>query len=420
MVLGLVLASSAHAGYNVVDLGGLPGGSAALGIAADGTIGGWQLTGPFQPHATRFTPSGPVDLGTLGGDASLALGVGSGGKVVGWARLDESIRHAFLEQDGVMRDLGTLGGDVSQAFGVNASGTVVGSSYVADMSREVPFIWTNGGGMKAIPVPEVNGGQALSINNGGDVVGYYIDSIFVQPFQYSHGVAQTLPTLGGFASKAYGISANGTIVGYAITPDFDTPKFHAVVWRHGQITDLGAMAGGHGTAYGVNNSGTIVGFSYDADFNQIAVLWRTEGNIDLNTLLPADTPWKLNVATGVADNGTIVGIGTLNGMTRAFELQPQGPPVRRGVSAEAVSSAPPSHPRPGTVDLTLDRSMTGPLRLYDITGRRVAELARGPFGPGRLTMSLTSDVTGHLRSGVYFVRLEDAGTPLQQKVVVIK
>jgi probable HAF family extracellular repeat protein len=418
----MLAAPAAFAGYTLVDLGGVLGESAALSIGADGTIVGYELLAPFTPHATLFVDGHLVDLGTLGGDASLAQGAASGGRAVGWARLPDATRHAFLYEDGSMRDLGTLGGLNSQAFAVNDAGTVVGSSWLSDNNEEVPMMWTPEAGMVALPVPQVHGGQALGINAAGQVVGYFIDSMIVQPFTYSHGVATQLQTLGGAASKAFGISRGGLIVGYALTPSTDYPKFHAVYWRNGVIHDLGAMAAGHGSAYGINDAGTAVGFSYDADFIQIAVRYTQEGNLDLNDVLPRDSPWHLSVATDISEDGIISGIGVLNGETRGFALVPDGVNgAQWGLTSNFSMRA---WPQPmhdtGTIELTLDRPMHGPLRLYDVSGRRLGDLAGGPFARGMHTFAVPGGLLSRLHSGVYYARIDGDLGSLTRRIVVVR
>jgi hypothetical protein len=41
---------------------------------------------------------------------------------------------------------------------------------------------------------------------------------------------------------------------------------------------------------------------------------------DLNDLIPSGTGWELTEARDINDNGQITGIGTLNGVRKAFRL----------------------------------------------------------------------------------------------------
>jgi len=43
---------------------------------------------------------------------------------------------------------------------------------------------------------------------------------------------------------------------------------------------------------------------------------------DLNTLIPAGSPWYLQQATSINDAGEIAGYGTINGNVHAFLAKP--------------------------------------------------------------------------------------------------
>ena len=78
------------------------------------------------PPAARAQPlETMIDLGDLGGTASVAYGVsGDGLLVVGWARSEDGHNRAFRwTRTGGMEDLGDLGGDSSTAWGVSADGS---------------------------------------------------------------------------------------------------------------------------------------------------------------------------------------------------------------------------------------------------------------------------------------------------------
>jgi len=94
------------------------------------------------------------------------------------------------------------------------------------------------------------------------------------------------------------------------------------------VTPLGRLPGHRlSRALDINNHGAAVGFSVDADFaDQRAVLWLDGGITDLNTVLPPDSDWHLEVATAVNDAGTVVGYGRRAGLPgrRAFQLGSAG------------------------------------------------------------------------------------------------
>jgi hypothetical protein len=57
----------------------------------------------------------------------------------------------------------------------------------------------------------------------------------------------------------------------------------------------------------INDRGQIVGLSIDADGNLTALVWPSENSapVDLNSLVPADSPWYLQIPGGITNAGEI-------------------------------------------------------------------------------------------------------------------
>jgi hypothetical protein len=57
----------------------------------------------------------------------------------------------------------------------------------------------------------------------------------------------------------------------------------------------------------INNLGQIVGFSIGSDFTPRGVIWQTKDQIpaDLNTLVPAGSPWFIMFPAGITERGEI-------------------------------------------------------------------------------------------------------------------
>ena len=64
-----------------------------------------------------------------------------------------------------------------------------------------------------------------------------------------------------------------------------------------------------------------------------------EGLVDLNTLIPADSGWVLEEATGINDSGWITGSGWINGERHAFLLKPVGITVAPPTISKAFANS---------------------------------------------------------------------------------
>ena len=128
------------------------------------------------------------------------------------------------------------------AFGVSNTGYVVGSSML-NQGSGLPFIWSDKGGIVAIPLaPGTTEGSGRAVNSAGWVVGND-SSVFSIPFLYdgttTYRLADLIPPDSGWdlsmntSSSALGLSEDGIIVGtgvyngevyaYAMFPAAPTP-----------------------------------------------------------------------------------------------------------------------------------------------------------------------------------------------------
>ena len=92
----------------------------------------------------------------------------------------------------------------------------------------------------------------------------------------------------------------------------------------GKMIDLGTFGGTTSEAFGINNAGRVVGYaSLPNDQNYHAFVYIPgEGMLDLNTLIPSELGWVLQVARAINHKGEIVGYGLKEGKSRAFLLKP--------------------------------------------------------------------------------------------------
>lgn len=316
--------------YTLTDLGTLPNGfrPTPQGINANGQVAGYVRIGAAsRNHAFLFTDgAGLVDLGSLGGNTATAYGLNDAGVVVGYAasRFGEDIYRAFVyTADQGMTDIGTLGGDISFAFGVSNAGQVCGYSEPG-FGPFHAFRYTITTGVME-DLGDLGGGYSYGygINNRGDVAGAsYINATQYRAFVYrDNGPMTSLGTLGG-NSQANAVNDAGTVVGFFVTSGSDS---HAFVYTAGAgLRDLGTLGGSRSNATAVNARGEIVGYATDAQERERAFVVRGGVLEDLNRFLaePDRANWVLTAAWGINARGQIVGVGTRNGVFRAFRLTP--------------------------------------------------------------------------------------------------
>lgn len=353
------------------NLGVLPGGasSAAGWISPNGLIAGWSQNGTTDPsfpgfpvtHGVLWKDGKMTDLQTLqDGSESAALAVNSSGLVAGAA--DNSIpdsnalyfdevygwatqTRAFVWQDGVMKDIGTLGGTDAVAFLINERGQIVGISYTSSAPSAYcanqlgaslatgGFIYEDGkmknlgsfGGTCTFPA---------DLNDAGEVVGLSTvkGDAYQHAFLWENDSFHQLPnTIGGNNGAAIALNNDGEATGWASLPG--DQAVHASLWKNNLMTDLGTLGEDPcSLGYSINVRGQVVGISgFQQDLtgcnsgNTIrAFLWENGSMVDLNTLIPPDSPLYLTVADIINDLGEIAGTGVdANGNQHAFFLIPQ-------------------------------------------------------------------------------------------------
>jgi probable HAF family extracellular repeat protein len=290
-------------------------------LGGDNSIG-WALSNDYQTnsryiageastpanpasssHAFVLGPHGIIDLNGLGafsgGQNGNAAGVNSNGQVAGKSQIQSGVFHAFKYDQlaGGMVDLGTLGGPTSRANGINSQGEVVGA---ADKPGGASWgvCWSPQRGTVQISFTNSRQAEAFAINDKSVVAG----------------------TVWNLSKQKWGFIY-----------DLGSQK----------TTVLSRLAGATlAEALAINNNGDIVGTSGKNVAVERAVIWQNGKIADLNTLIPKNSGWVLQVASGINDAGQVVGTGMYNGNPRAFLLQPFSPATGTGyqLSVQPASS----------------------------------------------------------------------------------
>ena len=159
-----------------------------------------------------------------------AFGINNSGRVIGTGiDPNNAARNVGMVYDigsNSAFEVGALPGlNGALAFGVSNAGHVVGSSML-NQGSGMPFIWTQAGGMIAIPFPTgTTQGSARAVNSAGWAVGN-ASSAFSIPFLYdgtnTYRLQDLIPSGTGWdlsmntSSSALGISENNVIVGTGV------------------------------------------------------------------------------------------------------------------------------------------------------------------------------------------------------------
>jgi probable HAF family extracellular repeat protein len=299
-----------------------------------------------------------TDLGTLG-TYSAAYGINDLGQVVGSSGKSDGSGAAYLWHSSVMTELPGLDGGATWAWKINNSGQIVGSS-----ARLMPFpgtgvisgyrqpvTWTSGA-LTQLPTFDIGildpvRGDAMAINSSGQLVG----NVFNTSALWSGG---SIANIGIADSNSFATSINdtGQVVGYYFGTDYSG----GFVWQQGVVTRLdgyafdinnagvvvGQTSAGRpyswngdaytimslgpaatrGTPTAINDSGSTVGYIY-VDQTVAGALWQDGELFQLDSLVAESNGWHLEYGSDINASGQIVGYATKpTGEMHAFLLDP--------------------------------------------------------------------------------------------------
>lgn len=241
------------------DLGVLPGGtwSTAYAVNDAGQVAGVSEIAGGGQHAFFYDGTTMHDLGTLpGGTSSFATHINAAGQVIGWADSPSNGQHVFLYDGTTMVDLTpnaargevlrfsdsgivviqayapdyvfvydasglhsiTFGGIASNAYGsfggfgvTTRSGVVAGSAYVTGNTTRHAFLYDSSG-LHDLNSPPNDYGEALGINEAGQVVGTSDWGAFLYQGGVMTNINDFMCEAGIALDTAYGISGDGKIL----------------------------------------------------------------------------------------------------------------------------------------------------------------------------------------------------------------
>jgi hypothetical protein len=319
---------------NSVNFSGIAVGSVDAGSKQRGAI----YTGGGGGIITATTPTGCFFVTAFGiNDSTNSRIVGQGIDPNNAAR-NVGIVYDIGDNDAF--EVGALPGmNGALAFGVSNTGYVVGSS-MQNQGSGLPFIWSDQGGIVAIPLATgTSEGSARAVNSAGWVVGND-SSAFSIPFLYdgtaTYRLADLIPLNSGWdlsmntSSSALGISENGIIVGtgvyngdthaYAMVPSSLTPTptptptatgsptcTPGPLWYNGDFNGVNALANEENTSIGSGEFASV----YDDFIVPSGPVWSVTSvfSDNLENTNVTGASWEIRQGISVGNGGTLVASG---------------------------------------------------------------------------------------------------------------
>jgi probable HAF family extracellular repeat protein len=359
-------------GYTLTDLGSGPymGWSFANAIDNSGRVVGDVVFSGGQPEAYKTTANSVITtgsgLGVLSGDStSSGLAINNNGVVAGTSvHVNPAQKHAYFEGLSGPQLIAVpppTGANDTFGMGINDYAEEVGFS-TSGLKNNLTHAFFSGLPGVAQPIDwwlnNPWGSAAFDINNLEQIVGWRSQFSSSLPIAFFLDFTTTtittstgtlvvprpidLGTLqGGVTSQAFSINDYGQIVGQSdkwIGTQRWTHAFlfldanHNYVADPGEMVDLDVLGTPWSGATSINGNGLAVGYSGDPSItngSSRAYSFTGAAMNDLNAMVFGGTGvWTLRVATGINDNGQIVGFMEDNNpdqqarLRHAFRLDP--------------------------------------------------------------------------------------------------
>lgn len=288
--------------------------------AASSGASGPQPRIPFHaPHAFIYQNGVITTLGPATATQSHAYDMNASGEVVGTYTDPNNVQHAFVYAHNVLTPFNVAGWSNATPTTISDSGKIAGS-YTDGNGTSHAFLYDHGRAV-SLPIPtDAMGSYANDVNNAGQVAGTYTDgSGYGHAFIYDHGALKLIDPAGSDTSNAVQINERGQLLGQYS----DTIGQHAFIYDKGSIVTVEPTGTSYSYADAINDAGTIALSVYDpASGNSLALIAsphprQGHANVSLQDLLAAQvTTADLLPAMGVA-------MGALTqSPAAAFEPQP--------------------------------------------------------------------------------------------------
>lgn len=279
-------------------------------INDSGTIVGTTI---FHHAATWSARKGFKELPTPGSfHFAEAVGINNSDEIIVNASDAEGNRHqAFIYSHGSFLP---LAGSQSIAHGINDLHVIVGEAIGAGENTRTAVVWAN----KTLqPVSVCCGSTMKAINKGGVTIGDRYDSHgkYHAFLRESNAQIQSIGPEERYSS-AIALNDSNHVVLQAF-PDvylYQTEGLVAI-----------KMSKFLNRPLAISNCDVIIGsFGPYSDKNRAFIWDKIKGFQDLNDLIPANSEWKLEVASGINTRGQIIGRGDYkDGDDEGFLLIPE-------------------------------------------------------------------------------------------------
>jgi probable HAF family extracellular repeat protein len=262
-----------------------------------------------------------------------ASAINDAGVSAGWYQTNSGRTAVSWSADNQLTRLGTLPGLPSAlANGINQAGTIVGFAFTNDFLVSHAFIWNSTTGMQPLADLGGNASLAQAINADGTAVGWSYDAggvLHAVKWDASGSLTDLNPS--GAISEALNINSAGDVVGW-IFPAGGSAS-HAYLWRHdGVEIDLQTLGGPGSQAFGVNNALAVVGVSdQPSPRPPEAFIWRPATGMRRLGLGANSQAFAINdlgrsIGLRVGDGG-VLGLTRFHGAPEVLpDLAPDKPP----------------------------------------------------------------------------------------------